>query len=660
MEATITPTIRRADSKRQRNYENQDYQLFIMDLPSSSSSASGALHAANEQVQIPHNKGKWKKLFAFLGPAYLVSVGYMDPGNWATDIEGGARFGYALIWVLLMSNVMAILLQTLSARLGIATGRDLAQACRDNYPLPVAYCLWFLAEIAIAACDLAEVLGTAIGINLLFHIPVLWGVVIAGFDTFLLLLIQNLGVRKFEAFIISIVALVGGCFLVELILAKPDMPALVKGFAPSLPEGSLFVAIGIIGATVMPHNLYLHSSLVQTRAFEPTVDGKKMAAKYNFWDLVIALNAAFFVNAAILVLAAATFHKNGVVVTELQQAHELISPLLGTTLAGTLFAVALLAAGQSSTLTGTLAGQIVMEGFLHFKMRPFLRRLLTRLVAIVPAVWVLMVAGESGTYQLLILSQVILSLQLPFAIVPLIHFTSDKRLMQTFANTRLVQILAWIVAAVIIGLNVKLVVDIVLETLQGNDSALLRLALGVVLPALGALLLYIVAKPFWDKKARGARKQLSYTMLKPGAKLALERPSYEKIGVCIAFSDSDVRVLNEATALARQYDATLALFHVVEGAGGVVYGDDAFDAEAREDEMYLGRIVEALRAEGVKAEGHLGFGNAPKAIIHLAEKHRVQMLVMGGHGHRGVKDIIFGATISPVRHRLEIPIFIVR
>ncbi len=625
----------------------------------SQSSENPSFSNIHQSVKIP-NDNRWKKVFAFFGPAYLVSVGYMDPGNWATDIEGGARFGYALVWVLLMSNLMAVLLQTLSARLGIVTGRDLAQACRDNYPAPVAYSLWFLAEIAIAACDLAEVLGTAIGINLLFHFPVLWGVIIAGFDTFLLLLIQNFGVRKFEAFIVTLVATIGGCFLVELFLSKPDIMMVTKGFAPSLPEGALFVAIGIIGATVMPHNLYLHSSLVQTRAVEPTNEGKRIAAKYNFLDSVIALNAAFFVNAAILILAASTFHKNGVVVTELQQAHELISPLLGTTLAGTLFAVALLAAGQSSTLTGTLAGQIVMEGFLHFKMRPFLRRLITRMVAIIPAIWVLLTAGETGTYQLLILSQVILSLQLPFAIIPLIHFTSDRRQMGEFASKPLVVFFSWVVAVIIIVLNIKLVIDKSTEFLSAQSSIFPKIGILVVSIVLVLLLIYIIVKPFLDRTNRGKSRKPTFTMLDEGANLRLDRPSYTRVGVTIAFSDNDKKVLSEACSIARQHNAELYLFHVVEGVGGVVYGGAAFDAEAREDELYLRRVGDALIAEGIATKCFLGFGDVPKAIVGLCKEHNVELLVMGGHGHRGLWDFVFGATISPVRHELSIPMLIVR
>ena len=360
----------------------------------------------------------FRRMFAFAGPAYLVSVGYMDPGNWATDLEGGARFGYQLLWVLVVSNLMAILLQTLSARLGIVSGRDLAQACREAYPRAVSNSLWFLCEIAIAACDLAEVLGAAIGLNLLFHIPLTAGVLLTALDTILVLWLTRYGIRLVEAIILSLVLIVTGCFLVELWFAKPVFGDVAAGLVPRLNDSSLYIAIGMLGATVMPHNLYLHSALVQTRRIGKTSAEKKIACRYNFIDSFIALNGALIVNAAILVMAAAVFFKSGTIVTEIQQAHQLLAPLLGTALASGLFAVALLASGQSSTLTGTYAGQIVMEGFLNLRVRPWLRRLITRSVAIIPAVITVSTSGDQGTYRLLILSQVILSMQLPFAIIP--------------------------------------------------------------------------------------------------------------------------------------------------------------------------------------------------------------------------------------------------
>ncbi len=396
---------------------------------------------------------------AFMGPAYLVSVGYMDPGNWATDIEGGARFGYTLIWVLLMANLMAVLLQTLAARLGVVTGLDLAQGCRREYPRYLNLFLWILAEIAIAATDLAEALGTIIGLNLLFGLPLLWGCAVTAFDTALLLGLLKLGVRKMEAFIVMLVATIGGCFVLEVFLAQPQWSSIAAGFKPTLNSQSLYIAIGMIGATVMPHNLYLHSCLVQSRRISKTFVGRAQACKYNFLDSALALNLAFFVNAAILIMAAASFHTRGIVVTEIQQAHKLLEPILGAHIAPIAFAVALLAAGQSSTLTGTISGQVVMEGFLNIRMRPWLRRILTRSIALAPAVVVIAIAGEAGTYRLLILSQVVLSLQLPFAIIPLIHFTSDKQKMGPFASGRLLKMAAWIIAAVIVALNLKLVFD---------------------------------------------------------------------------------------------------------------------------------------------------------------------------------------------------------
>ena len=399
----------------------------------------------------------FRKLLAFAGPGYLVAVGYMDPGNWATDLAGGSRFGYTLLSVVLLSNIMAVLLQGLASKLGIVTGRDLAQACRDHFSRPVAIILWALCEIAIAACDLAEVIGSAIALNLLFNIPIAVGVLITGFDVLLLLALQHRGVRVLEALVITLIATVGLCFLVEIILSRPDVPALLRGFVPSqglvADREMLYIAIGILGATVMPHNLYLHSSLVQTRRYEETADGKREAVRFAFIDSTIALSFAFFVNAAILIVAAATFHTSGhAEIAEIQDAHKLLTPLLGAG-ASTAFALALLASGQNSTLTGTLAGQIVMEGFLNIRIRPWLRRLITRIIAIVPAAIVAMFYGESGTAKLLILSQVILSLQLSFAVIPLVAFTSSREKMGRFVNPRWLQVVAWTTAIVIAALN---------------------------------------------------------------------------------------------------------------------------------------------------------------------------------------------------------------
>jgi manganese transport protein len=418
-----------------------------------------SLSEVHESVDTTTPRKGWRRILAYIGPAYLVSVGYMDPGNWATDLQGGAKFGYKLIWVLLMSNLMALLLQGLSARLGIVRRRDLAQANRETYPPLVNFCLYILAELAIAACDLAEVLGMAIGIYLLTGLPLIWGTVITVLDTFLFLILQRYGIRKMEAFIICLVAIIGGSFLVEVLIAKPQLVDVMKGFVPTkLNNEALYIAVGIIGATVMPHNLYLHSALVQTRKISNDEKGIRKAIKYNLIDSTIALNAAFFVNAAILILAASVFFTSGNTgVAQIKDAHKLLEPLMGSKLAPILFAVALIAAGQSSTLTGTLAGQIVMEGYLQLRINPWLRRLMTRLIAIVPAVLVILVYGEEKVDDLLVFSQVILSLQLGFAVIPLIHFVSDKNTMGIYAIKTYTKIGAWLIAFILVFLNVKLV-----------------------------------------------------------------------------------------------------------------------------------------------------------------------------------------------------------
>ncbi|HTR20264.1 MAG TPA: Nramp family divalent metal transporter [Gemmatimonadales bacterium] len=402
--------------------------------------------------------GWWKKALAFAGPGYLVAVGYMDPGNWATDLAGGARFGYALLSVIVVSNLIAILLQGLASKLGIVTGRDLAQACRDHYPRPVSIGLWVICELAIAACDLAEVIGSAIALNLLFRIPLPWGIGITAFDVLLVLFLQNKGFRLLEALVVALIATIAGCFLFEIVISRPELAPLLRGLlpAPSIvtDPGQLYIAIGILGATVMPHNLYLHSSIVQTRRYEETPPGKRMAVKFAFIDSTIALTFALFINAAILIVASATFHTSGHTgVAEIQDAYQLLTPLLGVAGASLVFALALLASGQNSTLTGTLAGQIVMEGFLNIRIRPWLRRLITRGIAIVPAALTAIFFGVSGTAKLLILSQVILSLQLSFAVFPLVRFTSDRAKMGEFVNSRSLKALAYTVAVLIAGLN---------------------------------------------------------------------------------------------------------------------------------------------------------------------------------------------------------------
>ncbi|QHT62025.1 divalent metal cation transporter [Paenibacillus lycopersici] len=426
--------------------------------------SANTLPEVYRSMKIPKHGSWFRKFLAFAGPGYLVAVGYMDPGNWATDLAGGSKFGYSLLFVILLSNLMAILLQALAGKLGIVTGRDLAQACRDHYSKPVSMALWVLCELAIAACDLAEVIGSAIALNLLFGIPLIAGVLLTVVDVLLVLLLQNKGFRFIETLVIVLIVTIGGCFLIEMFWSRPEVGAVMQGFIPTGDIVSdptmLYIAIGILGATVMPHNLYLHSSIVQTRQYEQTELGKRQAIKYATWDSSIALFFALFINAAILIIAASTFHTTGhTEVAEIEDAYHLLSPMLGTAAASVLFGVALLASGQNSTLTGTLAGQIVMEGFLNIRLKPWLRRLITRMIAVVPAVIVTWIYGAKGTGELLILSQVILSLQLSFAVIPLVKFTSDKKKMGNFANPLWLKILAWVVAVVIAALNIYLLVQ---------------------------------------------------------------------------------------------------------------------------------------------------------------------------------------------------------
>jgi manganese transport protein len=567
-------------------------------------------------------------MFAFAGPAYLVSVGYMDPGNWATDLEGGARFGYELLWVLVMSNAMAILLQTLSARLGIVHGRDLAQACREAYPRPITLSLWVLCEIAIAACDLAEVLGAAIGLNLLFGLPLIAGVTITAADTLLILWLQRFGIRPLEAFVLALVSVIGGCFFIEIALARPDVSEMVSGLVPRLNSQSLYIAIGILGATVMPHNLYLHSALVQTRQIGHSETAKRDACRYNLVDSVVALNGALLVNASILVVAATVFFKRGIVVTEIQQAHLLLAPLLGTAAASAVFAIALLASGQSSTLTGTMAGQIVMEGFLNLRMRPWLRRLITRLIAVIPAVLTIYYAGEAATYRLLILSQVILSMQLPFAVIPLIHFSSDRAKMGAFANPIWVRLLAWSAASIIVALNVRLVIGTVGEWLAaaGEWRPLLLLLIVPLAVGLTLLLLWVSGEPLIGKWIR-ERGQAPVTLPLP-VERELPAPVYRRILVPLDHTELDRAAIAHATAMARLHGATLYLLHVEEDVTSQVYGSLA---SGRSDtgggrSLPFGRPGQgdcALRSPG--PAGPVGHGRPRAPALsgsHLRQHHR--------------------------------------
>ncbi len=590
-------------------------------------------------------------MLAFGGPAYLVSVGYMDPGNWATDLEGGARFGYGLLWVLVLSNLMAILLQTLSARLGIVAGRDLAQACRESYPKPVCDALWVLCEIAIAACDLAEVLGAAIGLHLLFGIPLVVGVSLTALDTVLVLWFSRYGIRLIEALILLLIAVMTGCFGVELWFAKPAWHEMMSGLVPRLNGQSLYIAIGILGATVMPHNLYLHSALVQTRRIGRTIAEKREACRYNLADSVIALNGALIVNAAILVMAAAVFFKHGVIVTEIEQAHQLLTPLLGTAAASGLFAIALLASGQSSTLTGTFAGQIVMEGFLNLRLRPWLRRMITRFLAIIPAVLTVYFYGAQGTLQLIILSQVILSMQLPFAVIPLIRFTSDKARMGEFASPAWVKILAWSVAAVILGLNFWYAGAILIPWMKA--AAWHAVLAGPVVAGILGLLGWITFAG-----ARASTRDSKTEGLKVAADLPA--PVYRRILVPLDHSSRDRAAIAHSAAMARVHGSILYLLHVEEGVTSALFGPLASDAEIHAGEDYFRGIMEALAADGVQAELTVAHGRSPKdEIVRAARAVQPDLIVMGAHGHRGLKDLIFGNTINGVRHEARAPVLVV-
>jgi len=604
-----------------------------------------------------HKRIGWKRILAFIGPAYLVSVGYMDPGNWATALAGGSKFGYQLIWVLLMSNLMALLLQSLSSRLGIVRGLDLAQASRNTYPKWANIPLFILAQTAIIACDLAEIIGMAIGLKLLFNIPLVWGISLTILDTFLLLFLMNKGMRKMEAFIVSMVFIVGLSFLVEMFIVEPSLKEIARGFEPSMLSGdALYIAIGIIGATVMPHNLYLHSSLVQTRNFKRDHAGIKEAIKFNFIDTTVALNLAFFVNAAILILAATAFYKNGLFeVAEIEDAHKLLEHIFGG-VAPTLFAVALIAAGQSSTITGTLAGQIIMEGHLNLRIVPWLRRLITRLLAIIPAFFTILYFGESSLGALLILSQVVLSLQLGFAVIPLIHFTSDKKEMKEFAIKLWVKILAWASALIIVSLNVKLVVEEI-SSWSKNANAWYVYYLIIPLAILIALLLiYILVHPIIS-----ARKFRNINVPHGDALLIenIDNIHYDRIGITVDFSKNDRNTIRHGLIQGGK-QAEYFLIHVVETAAARYYGQKAMDYETKSDTDNLQKYCDNLENLGYHAIPLIGFGDAAKAIATFSNEKDLQMLVMGAHGHKGIDDLIFGTTVESVRHRIKIPVLIVR
>jgi len=605
------------------------------------------------------NKTGWRKFLAFIGPAYLISVGYMDPGNWATDIAGGSAFGYRLIWILFVSNLIALLLQSLSARLGIVRGMDLAQASKHTYNRFINFCLYILAQIAIIACDLAEIIGMAIGLNLLFHLPLIWGVSLTITDTVLMLFLMNKGMRKLEGFIVSMIFIIGISFLVEMFIVKPDAIAIAKGFVPNMLSGdALYLAIGIIGATVMPHNLYLHSSLVQTRKITRTDEGIRSAIRFNVFDTVIALNVAFVINVAILILAASAFFTNGFFkVAEIQDAYKLLEHIFGS-LAPVLFAVALIASGQSSTITGTLAGQIIMEGHINLRIEPWLRRLLTRLMAIIPAVFTILYYGETGLGNLIILSQVVLSLQLGFAVVPLIHFTSDKKKMGKFAIDLKTKILAWACAIIIIGLNAQLVVQQLGEWVHASHSAAIWIHFLVepVIFAVVALMLYVLLRPLLFKH----KDQPTYIPHGLATVIdELDAVKYHHIAVSIDFSQNDTESIRHAIMQGGKH-AIYTLIHVVETAGARYYGNEVLDQETQSDVDNLQRYVDAMKNLHYNANPQIGYGSPATAIADIVKKEGADFIVMGSHGHKAIKDLLFGTTVNKVRHMVQVPVLIVK
>ncbi len=626
-----------------------------------------SLAEVHESVPMPsRNKPWWRHWLAVTGPAIMVSVGYMDPGNWATDLAGGSRYNYALIWVLLMSNLMAILLQSLAARLGIAGRRDLAQACHEEYPAWVNIPLYILAEIAITATDLAEVLGSAIALQLLFGLPLLYGVMLTALDTLLLLLMSHWGIRKLEGVVMALVGTIGVAFVIELFLGKPEWGGIAQGFVPTLPDSTaLYIAIGILGATVMPHNLYLHSSLAQTRKIGRNKHDIKSAIRWNTIDSAVSLNLAFFVNAAILVMAASVFYRNGYFeVAEIQDAHRLLEPILGAKIAPIAFAIALLASGQSSTITGTLAGQIVMEGYLNLRIRPWLRRLLTRLLAIVPAIIAIMYFGEDSTGELLVLSQVVLSLQLPFAIIPLIHFVSDRRRVGDFTIARWVQGLAWLVAGIILALNIKLVLDEISKWLTESASTawLIRSTMIPLLGALALLIIYVTLHPWLRQKFEKARATTETDMHRraslPQTAFATPQP-YRRVAIALDFSGSEKRLLSEAVRISDQQHVQLFLMHVTESPAARILGQNAADREIRTDHQKLVDLAQILTEMGFPAEVRLGAGDPAPELAKIINDVNADLVIMGGHGHTGVSDLVYGTTINGVRHRVQASVLVV-
>lgn len=613
-------------------------------------------HSSIDTVNV---KSRWKRLLAFLGPAYLVSVGYMDPGNWATDIAAGSKFGYALIWVIILSNVTAILVQSHSARLGLVTGKDLAQFSRSYYPKSLNFIFWIFAEVAIAATDLAEVLGMAIGLNLLFGLNMLIGVSLSLFDTFIIMFLVKKGMRMMEAVIIGLISIIGISFLIELFFSKPQFTEIITGIVPTLPgSGSLYIAIGIIGATVMPHNLYLHSSIVQTRRYSTDKEGLARAIRYNFVDTSIALNMALFVNAAILILAASTFFTSGHhEIQDITDAHKMLEPLLGTTLAPLLFAIALIASGQSSTLTGTITGQIVMEGYLNLRIEPWLRRLITRSLAVIPAFIVIMLSGPGEAGALLILSQVILSLQLGFAVIPLVHWVSSKKIMGDFQVGMITRSISWIVVSVIVVLNIKLVFDTISEMLQTTKHPMFVYL--VLIPLIGAaflLLFYTIVEP-------SIKFRLPISLLpthKDPGTIEFKKPEgFKRIAVPIDFSQSDKIAINYAIIQGGK-EATYYLIHIVESAGARLMSSEVFDRETFDDKRYLERYAHQLAEMGYGVKTIIDFGLAKNQLPTVVKKIDADLLIMTSHKKGRLHQFIKGTTITSVQKKVDIPMMIIR
>jgi len=646
-----------------------------------------SLQEVHRTVPVPLQGHWFRRLLAFSGPAYLVSVGYMDPGNWATDLAGGARFGYKLVWVLVLSNLMAVLLQTLCARLGVVTGKDLAQSCRDYYPRALNIPLWLLCEVAIIACDLAEVLGAAVGLKLLFHIPLLWGVMITAFDVLLLLGLTRLGMRRMEAFILMLIATMGACFAAEIALSKPALAPILQSLLPRddhgrpslfgpAPEGgwsvlglhgqSLYVAIGILGATVMPHNLYLHSALVQSRAVAESLEAKRQAVKMNLIDSVVALNAALFVNASILIVSAAVFHFSGHQdVASIEDAHRLLAPLLGTGAASVLFAVALLSSGQSSTITGTLAGQVVMEGFLRLRIQPWLRRLISRGLAIVPAAVVIGTQGEHAVDALLVLSQVVLSLQLSYAVIPLITFTSQRSRMGEFVNPTWVKVAGSAVAALIAGLNAKLVFDVVSGWYETSRSpGILTFVVVPVIVAVGILLVLVTFMPLFRRMGTlvpAPYEPTTATLPRaPGTQRVLADTGPRRVAVALELGPADPAVLEEVRSLPLPEDAEIILMHVAESAASRYLGTESSDEESRDDTRTLNRLAENLASAGFRSRVLLGNGDVKAELARMVREVDADLLITGAHGHGFFGDLLLGATTSGLRHRVRCPVLTVR